>query len=298
MRERYFRYNTETYAFEPIAFRRSVFIRRLGYSILGGLMLALITVTFDQLRSVSWEHELIARQKEQLVGSLKNQLLEVQGMQAALYNYHTTDNSFYRSILGLDPIDPQEWVGGRGGTNQYARIESPLEQELAILVDQLEYQVDYQRRSFDLLEAEAVHKSTELKHIPAIHPIGAQKVTSVGGFGYRQDPFTGVPQYHPAIDFNVPRGTKVFATGAGRVVRAGNSGSGYGVFVEIDHGFGYQSLYAHLTVNKVAVGDSVERGQLIGLSGNTGYSKGPHLHYEVIKYGVKVNPLDYFYSRR
>lgn len=298
MRQRYFRYNTETFAFEPIGFSKSVFMRRVGISAFIALVLATGAIAFDQLRSVSFEQSLAAETKAGLVTTLQTQLATVQGMHAALDQYHRQDNSFYRSILGLDPIDPQEWIGGRGGTDAYERIELPLQQELAILVDQLAYQLDYQRKSFDKLEAEAAQKSTELKHIPAINPMGNHRVRSIGGFGYRSDPFTGLPQYHPAIDFNVPVGTPVIVTGAGRVVRAGGNNGGYGLMVEVDHGFGYRSLYAHMSKVEVAVGDSVERGQQLGLSGNTGYSKGPHLHYEVIKFGVKVNPTDYYYSRR
>jgi murein DD-endopeptidase MepM/ murein hydrolase activator NlpD len=116
----------------------------------------------------------------------------------------------------------------------------------------------------------------------------------VSHFGYRSDPFHGGGQFHPGVDLSARIGTPIKATGDGRVVAAGPF-HGYGIHVEIDHGFGYRTIYAHLSKTKVRVGEKVKRGTVVGLSGNTGYSTGPHLHYEVIKNGQKSNPLDYIY---
>ena len=98
------------------------------------------------------------------------------------------------------------------------------------------------------------------------------------------------------MDFTASRGTPIFATGKGIVKRADNKASGYGKHIRIDHGFGYVSLYAHLNKYNVRRGQKVNRGDIIGYVGNSGRSAGPHLHYEIIKDGSKINPLNFYYG--
>ncbi len=296
MRHRLYRYNPDSFRFEPVVPERRGVVRKLLWATLAGFLLAGALTGLDQLRTVTYEERLVAESKTKLLTSLQAQRAHLEQVQSSLFALHQRDNGFYRSILGLDRIDPSAWAGGRGGSEEYTLLELPVQQDVAILVDRLRYQAQLQRTSFALLEEVAAKKSTELKHIPAVRPTLGGPLVS--GFGYRSDPFTGVPQFHPGLDFVVPSGTKVHATGAGVVVRAGVSESGYGIQVEVDHGFGYVSKYAHLSRVAVQVGDTVARDQVIAYSGNTGYSVAPHLHYEVIKNGVKVNPVDYFYSTR
>ena len=135
-----------------------------------------------------------------------------------------------------------------------------------------------------------------LAHIPPIKPVRSdklrRKVGLLSGFGRRIHPIYKIPKMHYGIDFTAPRGTPIQATGAGKVVKAGR-GAGYGNRVIIDHGFGYQTLYAHMKRIDVNVGDTVVRGDKIGLVGNTGASTAPHCHYEVTLHDQKVNPLHY-----
>src|SRR5690606_14973233 len=110
------------------------------------------------------------------------------------------------------------------------------------------------------------------------------------GFGVRKDPLIGTAALHAGMDFRSRTGSPVLASGLGKVVRAGWNG-GYGRMVEIDHGDGYVTRYAHMSRIDVAVGQTVEAGDKIGASGNSGRSTGPHLHYEVRKDGAPLNPL-------
>ena len=98
------------------------------------------------------------------------------------------------------------------------------------------------------------------------------------------------------MDFTSPRGTPVFASGNGVVLRADNTAAGYGNHIVIDHGFGYESLYAHLFKYNVRVGQKVKRGDLIGFVGSTGRSEAPHLHYEIFKDGERINPINFYYG--
>ena len=135
-----------------------------------------------------------------------------------------------------------------------------------------------------------------LASIPSIKPVRSDKlarsVKLLSGFGYRIHPIFKVRKMHAGIDFTAPRGTPIQATGNGKIIKAGR-GSGYGNRVIIDHGYGYQTLYAHMDRIDVKVGQTVTRGEKIGLVGNTGASTAPHCHYEVIYKGQKVNPIQF-----
>ena len=140
-------------------------------------------------------------------------------------------------------------------------------------------------------------KEKFLKSIPAIQPVNNDDLTRIAsGFGYRIDPFTKAKKHHYGIDFTAPQGTPVYATGDGVVTRADNRSSGYGNHIRINHGFGYTSLYAHLYKFNVKRYQKVKRGDLIGYVGNTGRSNAPHLHYEIFKDKVKINPINFYYG--
>jgi murein DD-endopeptidase MepM/ murein hydrolase activator NlpD len=136
-----------------------------------------------------------------------------------------------------------------------------------------------------------------LASIPSIMPVDKNKIHISSGFGWRQNPFTrSGSQFHPGIDLAGPIGTPIYATGDGVIIDPFGSMTGYGIAIVIDHGYGFETLYAHLSKRLVNTGDSVKRGQIIGYLGNTGPSTGPHLHYEVHRNGKKVNPINYIYS--
>jgi murein DD-endopeptidase MepM/ murein hydrolase activator NlpD len=136
-----------------------------------------------------------------------------------------------------------------------------------------------------------------LASIPAIQPVANKDLRRIGSyFGYRTDPFYKVTKFHEGIDFTAPVGTDIYATGDGKVVNIEFSRRGYGNLVEIDHGFGYRTVYAHLSKMNVKMGQKVSRGEVIGFVGNTGKSTAPHLHYEVRKNGKAVDPINFFFN--
>jgi murein DD-endopeptidase MepM/ murein hydrolase activator NlpD len=151
-----------------------------------------------------------------------------------------------------------------------------------------------ERKSLDTLSQLAENKSDMLSAIPAIRPIkNMYNVTS--GFGMRYHPILKIWRPHTGVDITAPRGTPVYATADG-VVSRNQVAHGYGTNVVIDHGYSYQTLYAHLSRKVVKPGQKVKRGELIGYVGTTGLSMGPHLHYEVWKNGNPVNPVQFFTS--
>ena len=140
-----------------------------------------------------------------------------------------------------------------------------------------------------------MEKEKFLQAIPAIQPVNNNDLTRIAsGYGYRTDPFTKAKKFHYGMDFTAPKGTPVYATGDGVVKRVDSRSSGYGKHIRIDHGYGYTSLYAHLYKYNVKKWQKVKRGDLIGYVGNTGRSVAPHLHYEIIKDGKKINPINFY----
>jgi murein DD-endopeptidase MepM/ murein hydrolase activator NlpD len=165
-------------------------------------------------------------------------------------------------------------------------------------MDRITKQLYIQSKSFDEVVQLAKSKERLIASIPAIMPINqkdlAHSVTS--GFGWRTHPIYKTQEMHPGMDFSAEQGTPIYATGDGVVEVADNLAQGYGNHVVINHGFGYQTLYGHMSRIACTIGKKIKRGQLIGYVGSTGLSTAPHLHYEVIKNGEKTNPINYYYN--
>lgn len=154
-----------------------------------------------------------------------------------------------------------------------------------------------QTKSYDEIMGLAENKAMLYQSIPAIQPVSNKELRRLSsGFGMRTDPITKVKSKHLGIDFSAPQGTPVYATGDGVIKITKKGFSGWGWYIKMDHGFGYETLYGHLSKFNVRPGQKVKRGDLIGFVGNTGKSTAPHLHYEVHINGRAVDPVNYFYK--
>ena len=227
---------------------------------------------------------------------------QVEKMGKVLENLQDRDANVHRVIFGMDPIDNQVWNGGQGGSEKYDFITNykstgELLQSTQQKADKLKRQLAIQSESLDKLETEASLKEKKLAAIPAIKPIREDKlkrnIRALSGFGMRMHPIFKRKKMHTGMDFTCPKGTDIQATGAGVIEKIIKKKSGYGTHIIINHGYGYQSLYAHMGSVSVKKGEKVSRGQIIGTVGNTGTSTAPHLHYEVIHNNQKVNPISY-----
>ncbi|MBM3403677.1 MAG: M23 family metallopeptidase [Bacteroidetes bacterium] len=211
------------------------------------------------------------------------------------------DDNIYRIIFESEPIPNAAREGAYGGVNKYTRLEGYDNSELVIVtskkLDNIASRLYVQSKSFDDVFRMVRSKEQMLASIPAIQPVKITDMRRIGSyFGYRTDPFYKIRKFHTGIDFSAPTGTKIFATGDGVVIKASRSSGGYGNEIVIDHGFSYRTVYAHLSKFKVRVGQKVKRGAVIATVGNTGKSTAPHLHYEVLKNGVAVNPIYFFFN--
>jgi len=211
------------------------------------------------------------------------------------------DNNLYRAYFNSSPLSDEDRKAVFGMENRYKDLEGFNNSELVISttkrVDVLSKQLVEQSKSLDEILKLAKSKEKLLAAIPAIQPVRNENLKRMAsGFGYRSDPFTKARKFHEGMDFTAKMGTPVFASGDGIVARADNKSSGFGNHIVIRHGFGYETLYAHLSRYKSRVGQYVKRGDIIGYVGSTGRSEAPHLHYEVHKNGDVVNPLNFYYG--
>lgn len=211
------------------------------------------------------------------------------------------DNNLYRVYFNASPIPAEERKSGFKEVDRYKDLEgydnSQLVTNTTKRIDVLRKELAVQSKSLDDILKMAKAKDKLLAAIPAIQPVRNENLKSmVSGFGYRTDPFTKARKMHEGMDFTAKTGTPIYATGDGVVERADNTASGFGNHIVIRHGFGYETLYAHLSRYKCRSGQRIKRGDIIGYVGSTGRSEGPHLHYEVHKNGKIVNPLNFYYG--
>ena len=211
------------------------------------------------------------------------------------------DDEIYRTIFEAGPIPNEVRTAGFGGANRYKNLEGFNNSELLIdtrkKLDQIAGRAYVQTKSFDDVVEMARDKEQMLAAIPAIQPVANKNLKRMAsGYGYRIHPIYKVRKMHWGMDFTAPTGTPIYATGDGKVSTYKRSRSGYGNHIIIDHGYGYKTLYAHMSKVDVRRGQKVKRGDIIGYVGSSGRSTAPHLHYEVIKDGRKINPVNYYFN--
>ena len=211
------------------------------------------------------------------------------------------DNNLYREYFNASAISDDKRKAIFGGVDRYKELEGFDNSQLVLnttkRVDIITKELAVQSKSLDYILKLAKAKNNLLSAIPAIQPVRNENLKRMAsGFGYRTDPFTKARKMHEGMDFAAKIGTPIFATGDGVIARADNTVSGFGNHILIRHGFGYETLYGHLSKYKSRAGQRVKRGDIIGYVGSTGRSEGPHLHYEVHKNGKVVNPLNFYYG--
>lgn len=224
---------------------------------------------------------------------------KLEQVESTLANIEKRDNNLYRAYFEASPIPEDQRKAGFGGINRYDYLEGFESSDLIVntteRLDILTKELVIQSKSLDEIELLAKNKESLLSSIPSIQPVKSSDLRRMAsGYGYRIDPFTKARRMHFGMDFSAKRGTPIYATGDGTVSRADSRAAGFGKHVRIDHGFGYVTIYAHLESFIVVKGDKVKRGEIIGYVGSTGRSVAPHLHYEIVKDGVKINPINFY----
>lgn len=296
-----YKFNHETLSFDKIKLGiRQISLRLFGY-FLGSLFLAgvygfIFAFVFD-----SPKEKALKREIEQMTLQYDLMNREMDNVEKVLGNLQQTDDNLYRTIFEAEPVPSSYREGGIGGVNRYADLEglsnSEIVIETAARLEKIRKKIYVQSKSFDELIALSKEKEKMLSCIPAIQPISNKDLKrTASGFGYRIHPIYKILKFHSGMDFTAPTGTDVYATGDGVVSTVKSEKRELGNHVIIDHGFGYQTVYAHLDKFNVRVGQKVRRGDIIGFVGSSGLSTAPHLHYEVLLNGRYVNPALYYFN--
>ncbi|ELR73807.1 Peptidase, family M23 [Fulvivirga imtechensis AK7] len=296
-------YDTETCRYE----RAKVTFSDITLNLLGMLSVALIlSIAIVFIYNTYFDSPTEARLKKENK-ELQNYYLELQDEMSEVNNVITAlkerDDNIYRKIYEAEPLPATVREAGHGGVEEYKEImEKGLHDKKLVIntfrkIDKLKRQASIQNQSFDQLMQIARENGGMLSSLPSIQPVKNKEHTKLAsGFGMRINPFHKGRVMHSGIDFAAPRGTEVYATGNGEVKFVKDNSdlqTGYGNYIEIDHGFGYVTKYAHLGEIKVKKGDRVKRGDVIALVGSSGGSVAPHVHYEVIKDNKKIDPINF-----
>lgn len=301
MRKEKFVYNTQTLRFEKfVAPLYSRLLKIFGF-LSANLVAAVILLTLFYSYFPSPREKDLLRELNQMEVKYAHLNEQVDLMGKVLTNVQDRDAGVHRMIFGMNPIDKGVWEGGVGGhalsnIMDYRRSGGVLKatQEK---IDLLQRQMVLQSKSLDTLQRMAKDKENMLASIPSIKPIRSDKlnrnIVLLSGFGYRIHPVYRVKKFHAGIDFAASRGTSIQATGDGTIAKIERAKRGYGTSIIINHGYGYQTLYAHMNSVDVRVGQKVKKGQKIGTVGETGLATAPHCHYELHYRGKPVNPIDY-----
>lgn len=296
-----YEFNKKTLTYEKVEERLKDKLKRVGLYLLACIALIALTINTYPYFIDSPKEAVLKEEINKLQFHVHNMTEEVDFLTERLEEIQKRDDNIYRVIFEADPIPTFVRKAGMGGVNRYSYIDNfenaDLVKDAKQSIDRLAKQLKIQSVSFDSLTVWAKNKQQMLASIPAIQPISNKDLTRVAsGFGMRFHPVHKINKMHTGIDFTAPKGTEIYATGDGKVLKVTRSRRGYGNHVVIDHGYGYTTLYAHMSEFNVRRGQKIKRGDVIGLVGNTGTSTSPHLHYEVAKDGRKIDPVNFFYN--
>ncbi|WP_026764924.1 M23 family metallopeptidase [Sediminibacterium salmoneum] len=294
-------YNTHNMRFEklttPLRVRLLQVFGYIAASIVTGILIFAITFRYID----SPKEKLLRQQNDDLKQNYRVMEERIKQLQLQMDEIANRDNYVYRSIFESSPIPDSARVKEMEKKKEVQLVQSMGETELvtsmAAQLNNLSLRMAYQVKSFNAIENMVKNKEKLVAAIPSIQPISNRNLNRVAsGFGYRIDPIYKDRRLHAGLDFTAPIGTPIYAAADGVIKDAGFNTGGYGNRVVVNHGFGYETLYAHMVRIKARVGARIKRGEVIGYVGSTGKSTGPHLHYEVHKNGTPLDPIYFFYN--
>ena len=293
-----YKFNPESLSFDKVKLGfRAVLLRGLAY-LVGSLLIAIVYYMIFAIFFDSPKEKALLREIDQL--TLQYDLIhrEMNDLDKVITHLQETDDNF--TGHEAEPIPSTLREGGEGGVNRYKELEgynnSSIVIETTKRLDKIRKQVYLQSKSFDELIELAKRKEDMLKAVPAILPISNKDLKrTASGYGLRIHPIYKIIKFHAGMDFTAPTGTDIYATGDATVKAVVSAKRGLGNHVILDHGFGYESIYAHMDKANVSW-SKVSRGDIIGFVGNTGTSVAPHLHYEIKLNGNNVDPVNYYFN--
>jgi len=304
MAKKKYKFNPDTLSYERVGISWKERIFKILTYFSSSFAIALIMVVvflsiYDTPKTRS-----LKRENQRLLTQYELMSKDLEKIDKVLTELQQRDDNIYRVIFEAEPIPSSVRKAGFGGTNKYAELEDLNNNQLVVAtakkLDVLAKEAYIQSKSYDEVMKMALNKEKMLACIPAIQPVANKDLKrTASGWGYRMHPIYKVRKFHYGMDFSAPVGTPIYATGDGKVelvTGSKRSRVGFGLEIKIDHGYGYETLYGHMSAFNVKRGQKVKRGDIIGYVGDTGGSTAPHLHYEVHKNGRAVNPTYYYYK--
>lgn len=294
-------YNTHTLRYEKLTTPLRVKLLRF-FGFLSALVVSSAIIIYFYNRFFPKPGEEEANRKYELMRYNYKQLYtKTATLQQEMAALEKRDNDVYRSIFEANPLPDSARAKLIEKKKELVKVsnmnEDEMGKDLLFQLNNLDARIAYQYKSYNGIEKLIKNQDEKLASIPAIQPVSNKQLSRIAsGFGMRIDPVYGTPKMHKGLDFTAPQGTPIYATADGRVSAAGYAEGGYGNHVEINHGYGYETLYGHMVRVKARVGQHVTRGEVIGWVGSTGKSTGPHCHYEVHINGEAVDPVYFFYN--
>ena len=294
-------FNTHSLKYEKAVVSLKKKILRVAAFLSSVIVFASVTMFFAYRFLDSPKEKKLRREIEQLKIGYELLSGRLENISAVMKDLEERDDNIYRVIFEANPIAAEVRQGGYGGVNRYKSLEGYDNSDLIIeatkKIDKITKQLYIQSKSYDEIFRLAKNKNEMLACIPAIQPIPNKSLKYVAsGFGFRIHPIYNTAKMQTGMDFTAPVGTAIYATGNGIVSAVNFEGKGYGNHLLINHGYGYLTLYGHLSRVLAKPGQRIRRGDLIAYVGNTGTSTGPHLHYEVIKNSKPINPVNFYYN--
>ena len=293
-------YDADTLSYRKIDVKKGYYYRKTIFGFLAVLLVAFIGFIVLSQFIMSPNERAVNRENQNLQLNLDLLSKRIDESSTVLSQLQERDNNIYRLYFEANPIPDEQRKAGFGGVNRYKSLEgydnSNMIMKLTKDVDILSKQMVIQSKSLDEIVALAKEKEKMLAAIPAILPVKLVDLTRMAsGYKWRMHPILKIRKFHKGMDFTASTGTPIYASGNGEVTRSGRSAT-YGNVVYIEHGYGYKTIYAHMSKIKAKRGEKVKRGDLIGYVGNTGRSVSAHLHYEVHKNGRALNPINFYYG--
>ncbi|MBQ9546821.1 MAG: M23 family metallopeptidase [Bacteroidales bacterium] len=303
MKKHFYRFNPHTLAYEKVIVTLRDRMKSISTTVLFGLVLGVVFMVIGFQLIDSPKERTLKREIRQYRRQIRSLNARMDRASEVLADIEARDNQVYRAIFETPPIDASVRNSGIGGVERYSDLEG-FECSAEIVstskkIDNLTKRLYVQSHSLDEVYKMAVTKQQRMLSMPAIMPLPKDRCHVASGFGYRYHPILHTRRMHTGLDLTAAKGEPVYATGDGvvRVASRNAEGlSGYGLAVFIDHGYGFQTLYAHLSSVSVSPGQKVRRGEKIGAVGSSGLSTGSHLHYEVFQNGERVNPIYFFFN--
>jgi murein DD-endopeptidase MepM/ murein hydrolase activator NlpD len=297
----YFYYDEKECQFIPVIYSPSErVIYTLSLWVLVGTVITTVSLSLLSFTTGSPSEIALKAENRALYEQLNETRKSIQHLDQQISTIASMDNEMYRTMLGIEPISDDERMAGIGGADLYARFDAYSEPSSDLLrwtasnLESIERRINIQKLSFEEIKSHYNENKELMKNIPAIRPVSG---IILSGYGMRRHPVLGYKRMHEGVDFRARIGTPVYATGDG-VVKSARRWRTYGLLLIIDHGHGYETRFAHLSNlgEGIRPGARVERGQVVAFSGNSGVTSGPHLHYEVVRNGNPVDPLNYMFA--